>query len=118
MQNPVACPTSCPAPPAETVTITHVVLAEPHGEYICVIDAETGQLRDATKDEKYSMAGGRFMYEFDRHLGVPVRGVIRLLGELCWKGIRLVAKEMGLNILQTVGSMVEEPCSNNVVEEG
>ena len=89
MQNPVACPTSCPAPPAETVTITHVVLAEPHGEYICVIDAETGQLRDATKDEKYSMAGGRFMYEFDRHLGVPVRGVIRLLGELCWKGIQI-----------------------------
>ena len=117
MQDPVDCPTSCPAPPAETVTITHVVLAEPHGEYICVVDAETGQLRDATKDEKYSMAGGRFQYEFDRHLGVPVRGVVRLLGELCRKGIRLVAKKMGFNILQTVESMVRESCVDVVEEE-
>ncbi|RPB22795.1 hypothetical protein L211DRAFT_839181 [Terfezia boudieri ATCC MYA-4762] len=86
--NPVACPTTCPPPPTETVVITHVVIAHAHGDYVCVMDAYTGRLRDSTYDERYDLVGGKGRYNWDRFVERPVRGVLRLLGELGRKGLR------------------------------
>ncbi|KAF8455948.1 hypothetical protein BGX38DRAFT_1140221 [Terfezia claveryi] len=92
VHNPVACPTTCPPPPTETLVITHVVIAHPHGDYVCVVDVDTGTLRDATNDERYDLAGGKGWYNWDRFVERPVKGVLRLLGELGMKGLRKAEK--------------------------
>jgi len=93
--NPIACPTACSPLPTESVIVTHVVIAQPHGDYICVVDADTGELRDATSDERYDIAGGKGWYEWDRYVERPVKGVFRLLGELRRKGLKKARKMLG-----------------------
>ncbi|KAF8420457.1 hypothetical protein EV426DRAFT_576396 [Tirmania nivea] len=94
--NPVACPTTCSPFPTRGVVVTHIVLAHPHGDYVCVVDADTGRLRDATDDERYDIAGGKGWYKWDRYVERPMKGVFRLLGELGRKGLRKAGKMLGL----------------------
>jgi len=123
--NPVACPMTCPPPPAKTVAVTHVVIAHPHGDYICVVDADTGRLRDATIDERYDIVGGKGWYKWDRYVERPVRGVSRLLGELGRKGLRKAWKMLGLgkkeaevvHVVEEKGSEYEDDDEDENYEE-
>lgn len=95
----------------------HAVIAHPHGDYVCVVDEDTGKLRDATDDERYDIAGGKGWYRWERYVERPVRGVSRLLGELGRKGLNKAGKMLGLGKKKAeVVHVVEEDEEENSEE--